>query len=303
MEDPRQDIDAILITGPTASGKSAMALELARRHDGVVINADSMQVYDTLRVVTARPSEADMEGVPHLLYGHVPASTSYSTGDWLREVGVVLGGLKAEGRMPVIIGGTGLYFKSLTGGLSDMPAIPTAIRDALRQRAVDEGAEALHAELSGRDPVVAEKLRPQDGQRIVRALEVLEATGRSISSFQGKAGPMIVDPARAEKFVVLPDRAVLHERINRRFSMMMEDGAIEEVQALLAQGLSPEMPAMKAIGVSLIADMLAGRVSREEAIERASAATRQYAKRQMTWFRNQMDDSWSRIDPAQRKPV
>ena len=163
MEDPRQDIDAILITGPTASGKSAMALELARRHDGVVINADSMQVYDTLRVVTARPSEADMEGVPHLLYGHVPASTSYSTGDWLREVGVVLGGLKAEGRMPVIIGGTGLYFKSLTGGLSDMPAIPTAIRDALRQRAVDEGAEALHAELSGRDPVVAEKLRPQDG--------------------------------------------------------------------------------------------------------------------------------------------
>ena len=138
---------------------------------------------------------------------------------------------------------------------------------------------------------------------MVRALEVLEATGRSISSFQGKAGPMIVDPARAEKFVVLPDRAVLHERINRRFSMMMEDGAIEEVQALLAQGLSPEMPAMKAIGVSLIADMLAGRVSREEAIERASAATRQYAKRQMTWFRNQMDDSWSRIDPAQRKPV
>ncbi len=303
MEDPRQDIDAILITGPTASGKSALALELARRHDGVVINADSMQVYDTLRVVTARPSEAEMEGIPHLLYGHVAASTRYSTGDWLREIGVVLGELTSRGRMPVIIGGTGLYFKSLTGGLSDMPAIPAAIREALRQRAVDEGAEVLHAELSGRDPVVAEKLRAQDGQRIVRALEVLEATGRSISSFQGEAGPMIVDPARAEKFVVLPDRAVLHERINRRFSMMMDQGAIEEVQALLTQDLLPEMPAMKAIGVSQIADMLAGRISREEAIERASAATRQYAKRQMTWFRNQMDDSWSRIDPAQRSPV
>ncbi|UJW74086.1 tRNA (adenosine(37)-N6)-dimethylallyltransferase MiaA [Rhizobium sp. SL42] len=303
MEDPRQDIDAILITGPTASGKSALAVELARRHDGVVINADSMQVYDTLRVVTARPSEAEMEGISHLLYGHVPASARYSTGDWLREVGRLLEDLKSKGRMPVIIGGTGLYFKSLTGGLSDMPTIPAAIRDVFRQRAVGEGAEVLHAELFARDPVVAEKLRPQDGQRIVRALEVIEATGRSISSFQGKAGPMIVDPARTEKFVVLPDRAVLHERINRRFSMMMEEGAIEEVEALLAQGLSPEMPVMKAIGVSQIADMLAGRVGRQEAVERASAATRQYAKRQMTWFRNQMDETWLRIDPAQRKPA
>jgi tRNA dimethylallyltransferase len=303
MEDPRQDIDAILITGPTASGKSALALDLARRHNGVVINADSMQVYDTLRVVTARPSEAEMGGVPHRLYGHVPASARYSTGDWLREIEIVVQDLKATGLMPVIIGGTGLYFKALTGGLSDMPTIPAGIRDTLRQRAIDEGAEALHAELSGRDPAVAEKLKPQDGQRIVRALEVLEATGQSIAGFQGRAGPMIVDPARAKKFVVLPERAILHERINRRFSMMMDQGAVDEVQALLAQDLSPEMPAMKAIGVSQIADMLAGKISRDAVVELASASTRQYAKRQMTWFRNQMDDSWLRIDPKQQHPA
>jgi tRNA dimethylallyltransferase len=179
-----------------------------------------------------------------------------------------------------------------------MPAIPDALRVELRQRLVAEGSDALHAQLSVLDPEMAKRLNPGDGQRIVRALEVFSATGRSIADFQNNSGPKLVDPERALKLVVLPDRTVLHDRINRRFAKMMDAGAIEEVEALLSLHLSPEMPAMKAIGVSQIADMLQGRVTRTEVVELASAATRQYAKRQMTWFRNQMDDSWQRIDPA-----
>lgn len=298
MEDPSMNNDAILITGPTASGKSALALAFAKRHAGVVINADSMQVYDTLRVVTARPSVEEMHGVPHELYGHVPAGRSYSTGEWLREVEMLLVRLRSEGRLPVIVGGTGLYFKALTGGLSDMPAVPDALRAELRQRLETEGALALHEELAQVDPPMAERLNPGDGQRIVRALEVFRATGRSIGDFQKQSGPVLVDPDRALKLVVLPDRKVLHERINRRFEAMMDEGAIEEVEGILALHLPSDMPAMKAIGVSQITEMLSGYISRDEAIKRASAATRQYAKRQMTWFRNQMDDSWQRVDPA-----
>ncbi|NML73221.1 tRNA (adenosine(37)-N6)-dimethylallyltransferase MiaA [Rhizobium sp. S-51] len=295
MENPGNEIDAILITGPTASGKSALALELARRHGGEVVNADSMQVYDTLRVLTARPSAEEMEGVPHHLYGHVPAGTAYSTGDWLRQADDVIADMKRRGVMPVVVGGTGLYFKALTGGLDDMPAVPAEIRQRLRDRLTAEGPEGLYRELEARDPAMAERLGPQDGQRIVRALEVLEATGRSISAFQGRGGPVIVDPHRARKIVVLPDRALLHARINRRFETMFDEGAVAEVEALLALKLAPDMPAMKAIGVSQIAAMLKGEMTPEAVIEQASAATRQYAKRQMTWFRNQMDESWERI--------
>nr|WP_075850861.1 tRNA (adenosine(37)-N6)-dimethylallyltransferase MiaA [Rhizobium hainanense] len=294
---PMSNIDAILITGPTASGKSALAVELARSHDGVVINADSMQVYDTLRVLTARPSEADMEGIPHHLYGHVPAGQAYSTGVWLREAGALIERLRDEGRMPVFVGGTGLYFKALTGGLSDMPEIPPDIRNQLRGRLLAEGPEVLHRELAERDNAVAETLNPQDGQRIVRALEVLEATGRSIAAFQGKTGPMIIDPDRARKIVVLPERAILHERINSRFETMLALGAEAEVRALLALDLPPERPVMKAIGVAQIAAMLRGEMTRAEVVENGAAATRQYAKRQMTWFRNQMDESWERLSP------
>lgn len=295
MENPENDIDAILITGPTASGKSALALELAKRHGGEVINADSMQVYDTLRVLTARPSEAEMEGVPHHLYGHVPAGAAYSTGDWLREATEVVTDLRARGVLPVFVGGTGLYFKALTGGLDDMPTIPDEIRARLRAQLVAEGPEGLHGELQRRDPATAERLGRQDGQRIVRALEVLAATGRSIAEFQGRGGPIVVDPARARKIVKLPERSLLHQRINRRFEAMFDEGAVAEVEALLKLGLSPDMPAMKAIGVSQIAALLRGEMTPEAVIETASAATRQYAKRQMTWFRNQMDESWERI--------
>ncbi|MBB3559199.1 tRNA dimethylallyltransferase [Rhizobium sp. BK512] len=295
MENLLSTLNAILITGPTASGKSALAVKLAKQHGGVVINADSMQVYDTLRVLTARPSEEDMEGVPHHLYGHVPAGQAYSTGAWLRDVTALLPRIRAEGKLPVFVGGTGLYFKALTGGLSEMPVIPEAIRQRLRGRLLQEGPEVLYADLAKADPAVAGSLNPQDGQRIVRALEVFEATGQSIAEFQGQAGPVIVDPETARKIVVLPDRAVLHQRINGRFEKMLEQGAEEEVKALLALDLPAEMPVMKAIGVSQIAAMLRGEMSRNEVIERGAAATRQYAKRQMTWFRNQMDESWERL--------
>jgi tRNA dimethylallyltransferase len=295
MSDLIDNFDAILITGPTASGKSALALRLARETNGVVINADSMQVYDTLRVLTARPAEDEMDGVPHLLYGHVPATRAYSTGEWLRDVAALLPELAREGRLPVFVGGTGLYFKALTGGLSDMPEISQEIRCEVRLRLKEEGPEALHAELSARDAAVAASLEPKDGQRIVRALEVLVETGRSIAEFQGRQGPMAIDPSRAKKLVVLPDRKLLHERIDRRFETMLESGAVDEVRALLALGPAPDLPVMKAIGVAQIAEMLESRMSREEIIERGSALTRQYAKRQMTWFRNQMDESWERL--------
>ncbi|TDW31904.1 tRNA dimethylallyltransferase [Rhizobium azibense] len=299
MENLLSATSAILITGPTASGKSALAVELAKRHGGAIINADSMQVYGTLRILTARPSEAEMQGVPHHLYGHVPAGVAYSTGTWLHDVTALLPSLRAKGQLPVFVGGTGLYFKALTGGLSDIPAIPENIRNRLRARLLNDGAEALHAELATLDPPAAGSLSIQDGQRIVRALEVVEATGQSILRFQGQAGPLIVDPARAEKIIVLPERTVLHQRINERFEKMLEQGAEDEVKSLLALGLSSQMPAMKAIGVSQIAAMLKGEMTRSEVIEKGAAATRQYAKRQMTWFRNQMDESWKRLTSPQ----
>ena len=297
MKNLDEPFDAILITGPTASGKSALALRLAREHGGVVINADSMQVYDTLQVLTARPSIDDMKGIKHLLYGHVPANARYSTGEWLRDVTSLLREVKRKGLLPVIVGGTGLYFKALTGGLSDMPAIPADIREGYRQRLLEEGSSVLYRELTAQDPDMAATLMPTDGQRIVRALEVLKATGQSIRSFQTATGPMIVNPDRARKIVVLPERSVLHDRINRRFAAMMQSGAMDEVKALLSLDLPADATAMKAIGVSQIAEMLAGRMSEAEVIEKAAAATRQYAKRQMTWFRNQMGEDWQRVTP------
>ena len=290
--------DAILITGPTASGKSALAIKWARETNGVVINADSMQVYDTLRILTARPSEEDMEGLPHYLYGHVPADRAYSTGLWLKDMAALLIQLKQDGRKPVIVGGTGLYFRALTEGLSDMPEVPDTIRQGLRARMEEEGSAALHLELQARDPETAARLTPGDGQRILRALEIHAVSGKPLSSFQNRPGSGLLRADQCRKIVVLPDRARLAERIDRRFRVMMETGAIEEVRALLARRLSPQLPVMKAIGVPEIASLLAGEMTMAEVIERGAAATRQYAKRQMTWFRNQMDESWERINPA-----
>lgn len=285
-------LEAVLIAGPTASGKSALALEFAERLGGAVINADSMQVYDTLQILTARPDDGETGEVPHHLYGHVPASEAYSTGRWSRDVARLLPDLVSGGQTPIFVGGTGLYFKALLGGLSEMPDIPDTVRAGWRSRLAEQGPAELHKELRKRDPEAADTLNPGDSQRIVRALEVVEATGQSILTFQAKKGEALVAPESVRKILLLPDRSALRERIRDRFERMMQNGAVDEVRALLALNLDPDLPAMKAIGVREITAFLNGTLSREEAIERASIATRQYAKRQSTWFRNQLTADW-----------
>lgn len=293
-----REMDAILIAGPTASGKSALAMELAERHDGVVVNADSMQVYDALRVLTARPSQADEARVDHRLYGHVAADTVYSTGAWYRDVSAVVEELRRVGRLPVFVGGTGLYFRALLGGLSEMPGVPDEIRHRWRNRLIGEGPEHLHGHLAALDPEAAAAIRATDGQRIVRALEVREASGRSILSFQRKEGSPLVRADHTHRIVMMPDRRELHERIENRFRLMVEDGAIDEVRALMQRGLPDELPVMKAIGVRELWSTVDGKLEVAEAVELATTATRQYAKRQMTWFRNQLSDDWTVLSEA-----
>jgi tRNA dimethylallyltransferase len=286
-----------LIAGPTASGKSALALDLARQKDGVVVNADSMQVYDVLRVLTARPSIEDMDGMPHYLFGHVPPSTLYSTGKWLADVEALLAMPELSGRHLVFVGGTGMYFRALLGGISQMPEVSPDARQFWRAALTLKGPEALHTELAARDPETAARLKPQDSQRIVRAIEVHESSGKPISFWQKQTGAPLVDSASARKICLTPDRAALREKIDQRFAAMARSGAVEEVKALLALRLDPALPAMKAIGVGEIAAFLRGELSLDVAIERASAATRQYAKRQETWLRHQLGDGWERIGP------
>jgi tRNA dimethylallyltransferase len=224
---------------------------------------------------------------------------SYSTGTWIRDVRELLDSGQLGGRLPIFVGGTGLYFKALLGGLSEMPAVPTAIRLRWRERLAVEGPEALHALLLARDPSVAERLKPNDGQRILRALEVLDATGLSLAAFQASRGEAIFDPSKVRKIILAPDRASLRAVIATRFEAMVSGGAIPEVQALLARTLDPSLPAMKAIGVREIGDALAGKTSIDEAMALAVTATRQYAKRQSTWFRNQFGSDWGRWEKRQ----
>jgi tRNA dimethylallyltransferase len=281
-----------LIAGPTASGKSALALEIAAERGGIVINADSMQVYDVLRVLTARPAREEMGGIGHRLFGHVSPASLYSTGAWLADVSKLLAEPELKDRHLVIVGGTGLYFKALLGGLSHMPDIPADIRDFWRARLDAEGPERLHGELASRDAEAFARLKPQDGQRIARAMEVFEASGKPISFWQKHKGEALVDEADARKICIVPERQALRARINARFAGMMSNGAEDEVKALLAMDLDPALPAMKAIGVAEIGKYLAGECLAEEAIELASAATRQYAKRQTTWLRHQFGAAW-----------
>lgn len=277
----------ILIAGPTASGKSGLALELAERHGGLIINADSMQVYRELRILTARPSPEDMMRVPHALYGHVAAAEAYSVGRWIEDVRAALAQAAEVDRVPIIVGGTGLYFKALVEGLSAIPPIPPDVRAYWRAQAA-AGAPALHARLAERDPEMAARLGNRDTQRLTRALEVITATGRSLADWQREPGTRVLDADATERLLVLPERAQLYARCNRRFDAMLAAGAVSEVEQLLSLGLSSGMPAMAALGVEPLAAMLAGRLSREDAIARAKAETRQYAKRQLTWIRRHM---------------
>lgn len=289
---------AILIAGPTASGKSALALDLAARRGGVVINADSMQVYRDLRVITARPSAEEEARAPHRLYGHVDAADTYSAGRWLEDARKALAEAAAGGRLPIVVGGTGLYFKLLTSGLAVVPPIPPEIRAALRERLAAEGAPALHAELARRDPVSAARFGPRDRSRIVRALEVLEATGRPLHAWHRDNAAPPLAPDRVVKLFLAPDRAALRARIEARFDAMLAAGAVDEVRALAARGLDPLLPAMKAHGVPWLLRHLRGEISLEEAATQAKADTRRYAKRQFTWFRNQLSD-WPWIGPKE----
>jgi tRNA dimethylallyltransferase len=288
---------AVLIAGPTASGKSALALAVAERIGGVVVNTDSMQVYRDLTLITARPSAAEMARLPHLLYGHVDAAENYSVGRFLRDASAALEKARSQGRIPIFTGGSGLYFKALIAGLAAVPAIPSDIRAAVRSRLEASGPAALHAELSRRDPVAAARLCPNDRTRIARALEVFETTGRSIADWRHEGMPPLLDVAGIAKIFLAPDRAALYRRIDARFDTMLSAGALEEVQALAARHLDPLLPAMKAHGVPWLIRHLAGEVSFPAAAAEAKKDTRHYAKRQFTWFRHQLAD-WPRVDPA-----
>ncbi len=286
--------NAVLIAGPTASGKSALALRLAREMRGVIVNTDSMQVYGVLDRITARPSPSDLEVAPHRLYGHVDPATAYSTGAWLADVAALLDEL--DGATPIFVGGTGLYFRALTQGLSPMPDVPADIRDHWRARAASDGSASLHAELARRDPDAAARIRPSDAQRLVRALEVLDASGRSILSWQAKRGRGLVDEETARRIVIEPDTEDLADRITTRIDRMIECGGMSEVERILAMGLSPALPAMKAIGVPELGAVVRGEADLVSAKAQMAAATRQYAKRQRTWFRTQLGAGWKRID-------
>jgi tRNA dimethylallyltransferase len=281
---------AVLIAGPTASGKSALALELAQKAGGAVINTDSMQVYRDLRVLTARPSLAEEAAVPHRLYGCVDAAVNYSAGHYVRDAKEVLDEVRRGGGLPIFIGGTGLYFKALTRGLSAVPPVPDEVREAVRLRLDRDGVEALHAELARRDAAAAARLNVRDRTRIARALEVIEATGRPLAEWHAETTPPLLPEGSYRALFIAPEREALYARIDARFDAMLADGALEEVTRLAARGLDPLLPAMKAHGVPALIRHLRGEITREEAAVIGKADTRHYAKRQFTWFRHQLPE-------------
>ncbi|MBX9991528.1 tRNA (adenosine(37)-N6)-dimethylallyltransferase MiaA [Phreatobacter oligotrophus] len=289
---------AVLIAGPTASGKSALALDLAQRFGGVVINADSMQVYRDLSIITARPSAEDMALAPHRLYGTVDAAENFSVGRWVAAATEEIGRAEADGALPILVGGTGLYFKALREGLSAIPPVPAEVRDRVRTDADGVPPAELHARLTAIDPRTAAKLRPSDPQRIIRALEVMVATGRPLAAWQedGREAGLLAGAEVAAVFLSA-ERASLRRRIDARFVAMMEQGALDEVKRLAARGLDPALPAMRAHGVPGLIAFLRGEASLDEAIARGQKDTRAYAKRQETWFRHQMPD-FAALEPA-----
>jgi len=285
---PEKPIAPILIAGPTASGKSAAALVLARRLGGVVINADSMQVYSGLRVLTARPSSQDEAQAPHRLYGFVSPAEAYSVGRWLEDVGAEIDAARGAGRTPILVGGTGLYFKALLEGLAPVPDVPDDIRNRWRDEAARLTGAELHAMLAERDPVMAARLQPQDPQRIVRALEVIEATGRSLSEWQRAPVMPVLDRREVRALVVAPERETIYARCDARFAAMLEAGALDEAAALMALELDPRLPAMRALGVAALMAHLRGEIGLEEAATQVKTETRRYAKRQLTWLKSNM---------------
>ncbi len=284
---------ALLIMGPTASGKSALALALAQRLGGEIVNADSMQVYRDLRIITARPSLEEEARAPHHFYGDVDAAVRHSVGDWTRRATASIADIAARGRTPIVVGGTGLYFMALTEGLAEIPAPSAEVRAEIATRRAAGGDDVLHPWLSGVDPAVAARLSPKDAPRLSRALEVKLSTGVSIADWRANTAPALAADAW-RGFVLSPPREPLYATIDARFAAMMAAGALEEAHALLARGLDPVLPCMKAHGLPRLAAQLRGELGLEEAAALACQDTRNYAKRQFTWIRNQLPD-WPRI--------
>ncbi len=281
---------AILIAGSTASGKSALAIELALQNDGVIVNADSMQVYDVLNVLSARPQAGELSQVPHHLYGYVAPSLRHSTGAWLRDVAELMSTPQLVGRTLIFVGGTGLYFQALIDGFIEIPPVAPEIVTKIEKEILPMDQAARLELLFERDPEIAAQLQEPDPQRLVRALSVLEATGHSLAHWQNQKQQGLLDDYEVQRIVLNVERNILRERIAQRFELMMQGGAVEEVRVMMALHLEPNLPAMKAIGVRQISDWLGGELSRDEAIRLSVTASHQYAKRQRTWFRKRMAD-------------
>ncbi|UZW56523.1 tRNA (adenosine(37)-N6)-dimethylallyltransferase MiaA [Sphingobium sp. JS3065] len=279
-----------LIAGPTASGKSALAVALARAANGIVINADASQVYADLQILSARPTEAEMEGVPHRLFGHIDGAQACTAARWAAEAKAEIDKAHEAGRLPILVGGTGLYLRTLLDGIAPIPDIHPAIRAAIRAMPVAEA----HAALTREDPEAAARLAPADTTRVARALEVVRSTGKPLAQWQQHRTGGIADRITLSPLILLPPRDWLTARCDLRFEQMVESGAVAEVEALLARNLSPDLPVMRAIGVPAIAAWLAGEIDRDTMLDRGRIATRQYAKRQYTWFSRQPPAEWPR---------
>jgi tRNA dimethylallyltransferase len=290
---------AILIHGPTASGKTRLAIELAKRFGGEIVNADAMQVYAGLNVLTARPDPREIADAPHHLFGYVDAAERYSAGRWLRDAAAKIAELRAAQIMPIVVGGTGLYLSGLTDGLSDIPEIPADVRAAARaQAAKDVGA--AHSELARADPKAAARIAPGDTQRVARGLEVLAATGRTLTSYQVGAEPVLPAGEWLGVALSLP-REPLYGRINARVHAMVKSGALEEARTLWRRGIDRDAPVMRAHGMPGFCEYFEGKIALEEAVERCQRDTRRYAKRQMTWIAHQFT-LWPRV-PSDRLEV
>ncbi|MGJ8563447.1 MAG: tRNA (adenosine(37)-N6)-dimethylallyltransferase MiaA [Alphaproteobacteria bacterium] len=292
--------NVICIAGPTASGKSAWAVEVAKKCEGEIINADSMQVYADLQIISARPTEDEMDGVPHHMFGHIDGSARYSTGQWCREVMGVIKECVSRDKTPILIGGTGLYFRALTVGLAPVPE-PSAEGTSAAQFILDAGIEGLRAEAERVDPVAAARVLGNDPQRLLRIVSVALGTGKSLSAWQADTKPMIA-AGTWKGAIILPDRAALYEKINTRFDNMMESGGIDEIKKVAARGLSPDLPMMKAIGLPPLLSYLRGELSLEDALFEAKRDTRRFAKRQFTWFRGQ-SEGWICVENALNNDV
>lgn len=289
-----EPLKPVLIAGPTASGKSELAIRIAERDGGCVINADASQVYSCWRILSARPDDADLARAPHRLFGHVPGARRYSAGDWSRDARAAIAVAHRDGLRPIVVGGTGLYFSTLTDGLSEIPPIPPDVR-ARSDAMLRDGTAAMLAELQHRDPETVSRIDTANPMRVQRAWDVLTATGRGLAWWHAQAPRPAMDAAA--QIVVMPETPALNLAIERRLREMVANGALGEVERFLALGISPDLPAARVIGAEQFASHLRGEIALDAAIAAAATATRQFAKRQRTWLRSRMS-AWTIVAPG-----